>query len=289
MSRIKNELRMVTKKVDIDVSDLYAFGYLDVEIEGDANLMPHRFWGFDELRDQQAGADKTVGAPRNYEQEALDSLFFIGRRPANWNALQRDYRKHRFGFSQLAMKHALMCVGKDVNKKLTKQALKRWIRVMSDADGELFEVFTPVPPVLYVKEARNAGMSGGMVPRSRSYFPPGWRAKFTVRFDPHHIGYKTVARLVVKAGIANGLGSFRPNGKMSSGDWGTWKVVDVQLRMPEGMDVPEEPLEALATKKRAARKTAAPRERKEVADLRPSKMPTRRRGTGRVAIGRKSG
>lgn len=227
---------MITQEITLNACDILRKGYMDVIVQGTAPLMPHRFWKQIQLQEKMAGK-AGVGKgkpPRDYEREALESLYFVGRRPKSWQDLQKNHEKYRYGFSLMAVKNSLVASAIDVAKTadLPQTRLRRWLWVTAPP-GDQIEIISQAPPALDIRPARNDGKSRSIDLRSRPMFAPGWESTFTVAFDCDQISTDQMLKLIAAAGANNGWGEMRPAGVKSSGTFGTFEIIKAQVRLPD--------------------------------------------------------
>lgn len=159
-----------------------------------------------------------------------------GKRKANREAkdFDKDFRGSlhvlsdgTFGIPATAFKAAIVRACSDVGIAMTQA--KRCIFVEHDGFDE--SGVTPMcrfikgEPEHFEAYVRNANGSPDI--RARGRVPAGWTLKLRIKYDSGQFTLRTIASLLVRAGISVGVGAGRPASTMSCGmGWGTWKVGD---------------------------------------------------------------
>lgn len=204
---------------------LESIGTMTLELVGTSPLIVHRF---DEkiqkqIRSKQEGKVQAKKAPKDAEQEFLDALHIIGKRPVKGQPLKGV----RYGMPAVAFKAASV------------RAAKMHDVAMTDARGAIFvdpecddlvEIVSKGDPVMRQDNVRLTGSTSDV--RIRPQFND-WRATLRVRFNARVVSAEQVVSWFSTAGVCNGIGEWRPAGRSSSGVFGCWKVARAEAMVPE--------------------------------------------------------
>lgn len=130
-----------------------------------------------------------------------------------------------FGLPATALKASIVRACSDVGIAMTQA--KRCIFV--EHDGFCPEGITPLVklthgvPEHFESYVRNSNGSADI--RARGRVPAGWECVVRVKYDADQFTPRTIAALLVRAGISVGIGAGRPASTMSCGmGWGTWRI-----------------------------------------------------------------
>jgi hypothetical protein len=217
------------KKVVFENPVLSSLGEITVELENTSPLIVHRFGEKikKQIRDKQEGKVGAKKAPKDAEQEFLDALHVIGKRPTKGKSLKGT----RYGAPAVAFKAAAVRAAKMHDVNMTDARVSIFVDPTHD---DLVEIFPKEAPVMREDNVRLTGSTSDV--RIRPQFNH-WTAKLHIRFNARMVTAEQVVSWFSTAGVCNGIGEWRPGGRQSSGVMGCWKVTRAEAHVPEMADV----------------------------------------------------
>lgn len=186
-------------------------GTAEIDVVGKTPLIPHRFSEKAKkmMLDKQQGKAKPKAPPKNPEQDAFDSAYWLDE------GVQQ-------GMPSVAFKAAIADAARFFDKSVTIEALKRAIFVKGIGPDQL----VPISAEWEVFEANTRLASGTADLRYRYKLWP-WRATLEIEFVASLITPDALVALVDAAG-RNGVGDWRPSSpKAKTGTYGMFQVAEV--------------------------------------------------------------
>jgi hypothetical protein len=195
---------MAQKQTKVEIPDL-EIKELQVEIEGTASLIVHRFGekARKQILDIQNKKAKTARPERDPHQEYLDTLYKFN-----------DGVKT--GFPAVGFKAAMVRGAKSLGLNMTD--VRGAIFVKTD-EGDLVEI--KGDHIMRTDMVRVG--NGGSDIRYRGEYPV-WSATLNILYNAAVFSAEQVATIVRIGGFAAGIGEWRPE-KSNTGSFGTWDIV----------------------------------------------------------------
>lgn len=209
---------------------LYAksVGVVEARIEGDAPLLYHPMTekAQTEMEAKVQGKAKLGRAARQFDEDYLNCLRWMALKKPGPKTIEA-VPKFEYGIDALCFKNAMIDSGKmhDQDKNLMRRIV--FVRGVAVPGGELVRIEGEVE--MDRRPARNKG--GGFDIRVRPIFQK-WAAQLTIRYQAKFCEGEAVIQWLLTCGECCGVGDFRPNGHQSTGNLGTWKVVEASYIPP---------------------------------------------------------
>lgn len=182
-----------------------------VHIEGETPLIVHRFSEKAKLaisgKQQHTAGTSNKKVRRNPEEEFNQARYLM----VNGDGEEVD------AFPSVGIKAAMIDAGYRY-MGLVKQDLKGDLRIKPD----LVEIVGP-PPEMVEDTVRLSGPASPADLRYRPYYNE-WEMIVPVTFKPDRVSEEQVVAMLAHAGFSIGLGEWRPQGKRSSGNNGTFAI-----------------------------------------------------------------
>jgi len=215
------------KTIVVNDPNLSAIGTLELEIKGTAPLIQCAFSEKAKrmMLEAQCGAAKKKKAPKVPEDEFLNAMHCIGEKPKSMDGLASA----RFGHPAVAFKHAMIRAAKASDVAMTDA---RGMFFIEPDWVDLVEIRSERPPVMredYVRITNVADI------RIRPMFEE-WGATLRVRYNARMCTAQQLVSWAINAGMSNGVGEWRPNGRNSTGVFGTFAVVSATAEEPKLKD-----------------------------------------------------
>lgn len=210
------------KKEDIIVIPKPQYETMNVPIVGDTQLQCHRLGKkmSQEFEDRDYNRPKKK-VPRDYDQEYLDSLYYINADGFEVEAPKKLTKTTRYGFPSSAFKKAMISAARQFsNIKMTELRGRFFVNQ--------FQPFVEIKgkPELQKFWRRIGGKGPGTgTPDNgiRAVFPT-WSAMLEIRFLESSISAESIINLLGTAGFSVGVGEDRPD--KSGGTFGMWHIVE---------------------------------------------------------------
>lgn len=209
------------KKEEVIVIPKPKYNTLSISIVGDTQLQVHRLGKkmAEEFRDRDAGKPKKKKAVRDYDEEYMDSLYFIDKDGFEVEAPEKITKTTRFGFPSSAFKKAMVAGARQFDN------IK-----MTELRGRFFvNQFQPYVEIKGKPEMQEFWRRvGGKGPGTgtphlgiRAIFKV-WSAKLEIRYLESGISQESILNLLSTAGFTVGCGEDRPD--KSGGTFGMWHL-----------------------------------------------------------------
>lgn len=152
-------------------------------------------------------------APKDFERDCKDATHFSLE---GWE-----------GIPATSFRNAMISACRLVSFKMT--LAKMSVFVVADGydrtDGTPLIKVTKGKPSMIVSPVRNSDGSTDL--RARPQWKPGWEATVRVEYDNDQFSAEDVANLLMRVGRQVGIGSGRPDSRMSNGlGWGTFEITN---------------------------------------------------------------
>lgn len=207
-----------------------AQAYLYARIVGETPLLVSAFsekaqqW----MLAKQEGKARGKKPPKEVEQDFLNSMHFIGKKPTT----MEEVASAVWAFPALAFKAALVRGLGNCGEKMTLAKTAIYVPPADDdPTRKLVRILSESGPRMTIDPVRNA--TGVADLRTRAEFVD-WAVDLVVRFDSRTYGVEQVCAGLSAAGLC-GVGDWRPNGKESTGMHGMFRLESAEAEMP-GVD-----------------------------------------------------
>jgi hypothetical protein len=173
---------------------------------------------------------KKIRTRQYKEAEALDQVWFIGKRPKTW----RDVMKGTFGLPLGAFKEGLLRAANIYyDEVMTRNKQLFYVETPDDPDNKCIRLYTKKGPVFKEDTVRNAGPGSPPDIRCRPYFMDWW-ADVSVTFNFEKVSPREIYLWMVHFGWWGGVGGQRPSAPKKSGQFGRFIVPSAKIALPEG-------------------------------------------------------
>lgn len=212
---------MAKKKEEIIIIPKPKYKRIEVKIVCDTGMHVHRLGKkmMQEFDDRDHNKPKPTRAARDYDQEFLDSLYYIDANGFEVTAPAKLSKTTRYGFPSSAFKKAMISAARQFdNIKMTELRGRFFVNQ--------FQPFVEIKgkPLLDKFWRRIGGKGPGTGTPDigiRATFPV-WSAKLELRFLESGISAESVLNLLSTAGFSVGVGEDRPD--KSGGTSGMWHI-----------------------------------------------------------------
>lgn len=227
-----NEASRTKRIISLENLGAANYGVLNIRLTGTAPMLQHRFSEkarrmIEDKQQHRASAAKKKAA-RDPEEDFLQSMHVIGRRPESVEDLEENFAQFVFGVPATSFKQAVVRSCKTADLMPMTDARTALHVKGHELDQELVQLHTPKAPTMHTGMVRVQQTSDV---RYRAQFWP-WHVDLIVQYHARMMSGEQLVSLFVDAGIGNGVGDWRPAGRSSSGTFGTWEVTRAEIEEP---------------------------------------------------------
>jgi hypothetical protein len=216
------------RRLVVNDPNLSSIGVFYCTLVGRTPLISVRFTekALQAMLDAQCGGPKAGRLKKDPEADFLNAPYVIGKRPKTIE----EMKDTTYGVPALWFKAAMVRAAKGCGFSMTDAKVAVFV-LPEDRQSGLVRLYHPKPPRMSIDPVRNDGIKASMDLRARPYFDE-WSVKLKIEYFARMVSAEQIVAWLNLAGRGVGVGDWRPNGRKTTGIYGTFDLTEAEVSEP---------------------------------------------------------